>query len=483
VNTVRVEKINLLINNQDVETESYAEVKDPGRLTDVIGVVAQGTAKHVDEAVQAAHRAFKTWRKTGMDERAGLLRKIIPILQENADPLSLVFARETGMLPGWLRAEFDYSVNTVLDTIDAAEGFFQPKRVEDESSWVSVEKRPIGVIAGIVPWNAPIVLTIQKVAPALICGNTIVIKPSPTAPLGVSLLLKKIAALFPPGVINVVHGGADVGSALTTHPLVRKISFTGGGAIAKHVMRDAADTLKGLHFELGGNDPAIVLDDADVETVVPKIATAAFRRSGQFCYAVKRVYVPQRMYDDFFERMRQAVGDIRIGHPLDESVSMGPVNNANQFKSVSGLIERTKQSGAAVFELGHKTEPDNWDNGYYIMPSLVRNPDPHQEIVACEQFGPILPLIPYRTEEEVIELANQTEYGLGSTIWSSDFERALRLSREIEAGMTFINQNGWSRLGYRHIPWGGVKQSGIGRENSEIGLAEYIEYHAINYHK
>ncbi|KIL37361.1 aldehyde dehydrogenase [Cohnella kolymensis] len=473
----------MLINNQDVPTDSYAEVRDPGRLTDVVGEVAQGTAQHVEQAVQAAHQAYQTWHKTDLTERSELLLKAASLLEAEASTFAPLIARESGMIPSVTLAEIGGAVAGIRHTVEAAKVFFEEKQFEDEHSWVSVEKRPIGVIVGIVPWNAPVILTMQKLAPALVCGNTIVFKPSPNAPLGISSILMKIAELFPPGVINVVHGGGDVGSALTAHPLVRKISFTGGGTVAKYVMQDAANSLKNVHFELGGNDPAIVLDDADMQEVLPKIVTSVFRRSGQYCYATKRVYVPQNMYEKFFDEMCQIVDQYQIGHQMDPKVTFGPLNNKVQFNYVNELIERTKQSGAQTVILGEKVEPDNWDNGYYLQPVIVKNPHPNQEIVTCEQFGPIIPLIPYSTEEEVLQMANSTDYGLGSTIWSSDFDRAVRLSRQIEAGMTFINQNGQSRLGLRHIPFGGVKQSGIGRENSEIGLAEYIEYHSINYHK
>jgi acyl-CoA reductase-like NAD-dependent aldehyde dehydrogenase len=476
-------KIHLLIDNRDVFTDQYTEVRDPGRLSDVVGCVAKGNVAHVDQAVRAAHEAFMTWRKTPLHERLSLLAQAAALLEKDAPFLAVLVSRENGMLLGTTKAEIALAVHAFKAAIDVAQSFFQPQQVEDQKSWVSVEKRPIGVIAGIVPWNAPIVLTMQKLAPALAAGNTIVIKPSPFASMGVSIALKQIAALFPPGVINVVHGDGDVGSALTTHPLVRKISFTGGGRTAKQVMKDAAESLKEVHFELGGNDPAIVLDDADVDDILPQIVNGVFRRSGQVCFAIKRIYVPHTMYESFYRKMCELVDEFKIGHELDENATLGPVNNRQQFAYVKELIGRIKQSPAKLVELGKKLEPDNWHNGYYLQPAVVRDVEPDQEIVACEQFGPVIPLVSYRSEEEVIAMANRTEYGLGSSIWSADFDRALRIAREIEAGMTSINGYGQTPLGYRHMPFGGVKQSGIGRENSAVGMAEFIEYHAINYHR
>ncbi|MEH7491791.1 aldehyde dehydrogenase family protein [Neobacillus niacini] len=480
---VQVKEIQLLINNQDVSTENYVEVRDPGRLTDVVGRVAQARVEHVNEAVEAAHAAFQTWRHTSLDERLAVLYKIEYLLKEEATELAATLSRENGVLYSTSLGEIDMAVRAIQATVKNVKSFFEPVIKEDGDSWVSVEKRPIGVIAGIIPWNAPMVLTMQKVAPAIVTGNTLVMKPSPNSPMGVSMILKKVASFLPPGVINVIHGDAEVGSALNKHRLVRKISFTGGGQIAKYIMKDAADSLKNVHFELGGNDPAIVLNDADIDDIIPKIVGSAFRRSGQVCFAIKRVYVPETLYDIFYEKICQFVSQYKIGHGLDERATFAPVNNKNQYDSVNKLIERIKNSNAQLVQLGEKLEPENWDNGYYIQPAVVRDVDPKQEIVTCEQFGPIIPLVSYRNEEEVVNMANDTEYGLGSSIWTSNFERGLRIARQIEAGMTFINGAGQSHLGYESMPFGGVKQSGIGRENSDIGLVEFIEYHAINYHK
>lgn len=476
-------KINLLINNVEIQTENYTEVKDPGCLTNVVGQVAIGTVKYVEQAVEAAHEAFLSWRNTPLNERISLCLKAADTLEEEHSSLAEVISKENGMLLDTTKAEIHIAVAGIRNIASLAESAFTPEFIEDETSWVRVEKRPMGVIAGIVPWNAPMILTMQKLAPVLIAGNTIVFKPSPFAAMGVSTALKKISELFPPGVINVVHGDTDVGSALTTHPLVRKISFTGGGETAKHVMKAAADSLKSIHFELGGNDAAIILNDVDLEEVVPKIVSAVFRRSGQYCYAIKRIYVPDNLYNRFYEKVCTLTNEFKIGHQLNKDATFGPINNKQQFENIKGLINRIKDSNAKMIELGEKLEPENWDNGYYLRPIIVRNLEPNDEIVRCEQFGPILPIISYKSEEEVIKMVNDTEYGLGSSIWSTDEEKALKIAREIEAGMTIINGAVQTALGYKYMPFGGVKQSGIGRENSKMVFDEYVEIHAINLHK
>ena len=480
---VAMRKVGLLIDHQEVLTENLLEVKDPGRLNEVIGVVAQGTTEHVNQAVKSAHRAFQSWRHTPVKDRVAVLENMANKLEEEAGPLALVISSENGMTLATTVAEIRLAIASIRNICDIAENMLSPKQVEDETGWVHIEKKPMGVIAGIVPWNAPIVLTMQKLAPAIVAGNTIVIKPSPFAAIGVTECLKIVSEFLPAGVINVVHGDGAVGAALTTHPLVRKISFTGGGETAKHVMKAAADTLKSVHFELGGNDPAIVLDDANIDEIMQKIVDGVFRRSGQFCFAIKRIYVHESLYNQFFEKMCHVADRFKIGHQLNEETTFGPLNNKQQFENVMALLKKVEASQAKVVKLGQKLNPEEWDNGYYLQPAIVRDVHPQDEIVTCEQFGPIIPLISYRSIEEVVEMANHTEYGLGSSIWTSNIERALEVAKRMEAGLTFINGNGQTSLGYKEIPFGGVKQSGIGRENSEVVFGEYIEYHGINVHK
>ncbi|MET1178196.1 aldehyde dehydrogenase family protein [Peribacillus simplex] len=476
-------KVNMLINNEDVTTEHYTEVPDPGRLSEVVGYIANGDASHIDRAVDSAHRAFLSWRKTSLEERISILLKSAAEIEKKSSSIAYVTTKENGILLGRTVDEIKLGLVDMRNMADLVHSAFQQRVIEDESGWVSVMKRPMGVIACIVPWNAPIILTLQKITPILLAGNTIVVKPSPTASMGVVTLLSTMAKFFPPGVINVVLGDSNVGNALTSHPLVRKISFTGGGTTAVTIMKSAAETLKDVHFELGGNDPAIVLDDADLNEVVPKIVEGAFRRTGQFCFAIKRVYIPYDMYDEFYEKVCELTDSYKIGHQSDKEATMGPINNQLQYRRVSELIERLEHSGANLVKLGKRLEPENWDNGYYLQPVVVRDVDPNAEIVTCEQFGPVLPLVPYHTEEEVIHFANNSEFGLGSSVWSSNFERALGVANQIEAGMTFINGHGQTPLGSKYIPFGGIKQSGIGREKSIEVFDEFIEYHGINLHK
>lgn len=476
-------KVGLLIDNQELLTENLMEVKDPGRLDEVIGYVAQGTSEHVDQAVKSAHRAFQLWRCTSVQDRVALLESIATKLEKEADKLASLISRENGMTYLTTKSEIKLALAAIRNICEIAENSLKPKQMEDETGWVHIEKKPMGVIAGIVPWNAPIVLTMQKLVPAIISGNTIVIKPSPFAAIGVTECLKIITELLPSGVVNVVHGDREVGEALTNHRLVRKISFTGGGKTAISVMKAAANSLKNVHFELGGNDPAIILDDVNIDEAMQKIVDGVFRRSGQFCFAIKRIYVPESIYDRFFEKMCKVTDQFKIGHQLNEETTFGPLNNEQQYENVKAIVEKVEASSAKIVRLGQKLEPEQWNNGYYLQPAIVRDVHSEDDIVTGEQFGPVIPLIPYQSIDDAIELANSTEYGLGSSVWSSNIERALEVANKIEAGLTFINGNGQTSLGHKEIPFGGVKQSGIGRENSEVVFGEYIEYHGINLHK
>ncbi|WP_301172122.1 aldehyde dehydrogenase family protein [Brevibacillus nitrificans] len=479
MSTYRVE---LFINQEDVATDKYAEVRDPGKLTEVVGTVAQGNAELVDKAVRAAHQAYLSWRNVSLQERAALLLKAADLLEQEAPVLAPLLTRESGMILSNYRMEIPAAAEAIRTTVELAEAFFEPEQMRDAQTFVSVEKRPLGVIAALTPWNVPMTITMNKLAPILVTGNTIVIKPSPFSCLAVTIALKKMAALFPPGVINIVHGEADVGVALTTHPLVRKITLTGGGKTATAVMKSAAESLKRVHFELGGNDPAILLDDVNLEKVIPQIAQGSFVRSGQVCVATKRVYIPKKLYQDASDLFVKTVDAFKIGHGLNEQATFGPVNNRGQYQFVKDLIARAKESKATVLELGTKLEPENWENGYYLHPTVVLHADPQQEIVVTEQFGPIIPLVAYDTEEEVIQLANDTEYGLGSSVWTSDEERGLRVARQVEAGMTGINGRVHSSLGQKYVPFGGIKQSGMGWEKASAGLMEFVNFHGITLH-
>lgn len=472
-----------LIGDEEYVQGSTFEVHDPGRLDELVGTVATASASDVDRTVGVASRAQVNWAKTDVEHRAALVLRAAKEIEENSTGITVLMTRENGSLLSTSQGELLLAVAALRNAAEfGVELLAEHQSYTDPGSWVRVERRPYGVVACIVPWNAPVVLTMQKVGPALVAGNAVIVKPSPFAPLTVSVLLRHLASFFPPGVINVVHGDGDVGAALISHPSVRKISFTGGPETAKKIMRSGAESLTRVHFELGGNDPAIVLDDADLDFAADAIAHQAFRRAGQVCFAIKRVYIPTALAGEFHERMRARVDQITVGHGLNANSSMGPVNNKGQFERIRGLQERLVISDANMHITGSQLDPAGWGNGYYLQPAIIFNADPASEIVTDEQFGPILPIVSYDSEEDVIAMANSTEYGLGSSIWSSDPDRATALADRVQAGMTFINAHGLSSLGGKHIPFGGIKHSGIGWENSPHGVNEYLEFHSTNLH-
>jgi len=458
------------------------EVRNPGRTSEVVGVVADGTAADAARAVDAAAAAAPGWAATTVADRVERLRRIADAVDAHADQLVDLATRENGSIVSTIRREVAASAGSFRDVAAYLEDAVASKTIGDPRTdeFVRVERRPYGVVACVVPWNAPVLLTANKLAPAIAAGNAVVLKPSPFAPLAVSLLATLAAAELPAGVIAIVNGEAPVVRALVDDRRVRKISFTGGGATARHIMRQAADSLLPVHFELGGNDPAIVLADADLALAAERIAQSAYRRAGQVCFATKRVYVQREVAEEFERLLVDRVSAMTVGDAQDERSDMGPVNNAGQFARVSELLERTRASGRDVRVLGSKLDASTWDEGNFLLPALVVDAQQGDEIVREEQFGPILPVIVCDSEEQAIDYANDTEYGLCSSVWSTSREHALDVAARIEAGVTFINSAMFSHTGTREIPMGGWKQSGIGWEGSPHGIDEYLQFHSVD---
>jgi acyl-CoA reductase-like NAD-dependent aldehyde dehydrogenase len=478
LSTREIPLIGHVIGGHMVADGDVRDARDPGRLDEVVARVAVGTEQVVDRAVTAAHEAFPGWRDLPVGERVAALLAAADLLGSSAQELAPLLVREHGGVLWEAQTDFALGAGVLQHTAGLTESFLRPVTFDDEQSFVSNERVPRGVVAAIVPWNMPVVLTMMKVAPALATGNTVVLKPSPFAPAALTLLLEKVAGLLPPGVLNVVHGEGDVGSALCTHPLVRKVGFTGGTATATRVLESTSRTIKNVTLELGGNDPAIVLDDADLDVTLDRMLKGVYTRTGQICFAVKRIYVPRPMYDRFADAFCERVDTYQVGHGLDPRADFGPLNNEDQYKKVMDLLDRTRNGSGKLIELGRKIDPASWDNGYYMLPHVVRDVEHEAPVSREEQFGSVVPLIAYDDEETAIRWANDSEYGLGSSVWTSDPERGIATARRIEAGSTFINTHSFDSLDLR-MPFGGVKQSGIGREFGEAGLSAYVEDHAI----
>jgi acyl-CoA reductase-like NAD-dependent aldehyde dehydrogenase len=336
-----------------------------------------------------------------------------------------------------------------------------------------VVRRPLGVVAAITPWNFPLTLAFWKIAPALLAGNTMVLKPSPFTPLSTLKVAELLRDVLPPGVLNVVSGGDELGAWMTSHPMPRKISFTGSIETGKKVAASAAPDLKRVTLELGGNDPAIVLDDADPATVAKAIFAGAFNNNGQVCSAIKRVYVPEALYDDVVDALAVHAKAVKVGDGTDPESKLGPINNAPQFERVKELVADAISQGARAVTGGHAMDRP----GYFFEPTILAGLSDGTRIVDEEQFGPALPVISYRDLGDAVDRANATHFGLSGSVWSADPDRAASVAAELECGTAWINTH--LALSPQQ-PFGGFKWSGVGVENGPWGLAEFTEFQAVH---
>lgn len=457
------------------------ERQNPARLSEIVGSVECVDPAGAAAAVDAAHVGFRDWSRRPAEERASLLAEAADDVLGTADELGPLLARELGKVVGDCRGEMGFAAACLRYCLDAHPRVAADSLVDDAAGRLLVTKVPYGVVTAIVPWNAPLILSILKVAPALVTGNSIVVKPSPIAPLAVTQALSAIAACLPDGVLNVVHGGAEVGEVLVSHPDVRKVAFTGGGTTAVHVARAAATTITPLVLELGGNDAALFLEDAEFsDRVMERAVFGTFLTSGQVCMAAKRLYVPRTRHDEFVEAyLRAAERVLTVGDPLDPEVTMGPMASAPQRRFVEDLLLDANDRGAIVHTLGTVTPDCDLGAGWFLRPTLVTGLDDDAPLVAQEQFGPAVPLLAYDSLDEALDRVNDSELGLASSVWSADEDRAFDVARRIEAGMTFVNCHNRAGMSLR-APFGGVKQSGFGREFGDAGVAEYLQSHTIH---
>ena len=384
---------------------------------------------------------------------------IAPLLtQEQGKP----FQQACGEVFGSTRA-FDAAATLDLSTRHL---------MRDESVSVSLNRRPLGLVAAITPWNFPLVLASWKIAPALMAGNAVILKPSPYTPLSTLKMGEVLNQVLPPGVLQILSGDDELGRLMTSHPAFAKISFTGSTETGKSIARTTASDLKRLTLELGGNDPAIILEDVDLEKRVQAIFWGAFGNAGQVCAAIKRIYVHESIAPKLTEALVDIAHTVKVGPGMDPESDMGPINNLPQYEKVIHLVDDARREGAHVLTGGTPLSGP----GYFFPPTLITNVHESSRVVKEEQFGPVVPILTFSDEEEVIHRVNQSMFGLGSSIWTSDVDRAHRLASGIEAGTTWIN--GHSNM-LVEAPFGGRKWSGIGYENGEWGLHELTSLHCV----
>jgi len=444
----------------------------------VVGLVPEANLTDLDSAVAAARRAFDEgpWPRLTMAERAEHLGQVHAELNGRQGELAALVTDEVGtpisfstMVQAMVPMMFlDYYVNLgrTYATEEVRPGMLGPSIVVQE---------PVGVVGAIVPWNYPFYLTLAKVAPALLAGCTVVIKPAPETPLDIYLLAEAVeAAGLPPGVLNVLPAGREVGEALVGHPGVDKISFTGSTATGRRIMGICAESVRRVTLELGGKSACILLDDADLDLAVPGAVQAATLNSGQTCVAQTRLLVPRRRHDEVVERVVALFESMVVGDPRDPTTTIGPMVSARQQERVLGYIDIGAREGAKVATGGGV--PSGLTDGHYVEPTVFVNVDNGMRIAQEEIFGPVLAVIPYEGDDAAVQLANDSIYGLSGAVWSGDTERGVGLARRIRTGTFAVNGLGMNPA----APFGGFKQSGIGRELGPEGLAPYLEYKSIS---
>lgn len=454
----------LLIGGDLVEGASTLDVFNPA-TGEVFQQAPKADEAQLNAAVAAAKAAFAKWSATDISERRALLLKLADAVDARLGEFAELLTREQGKPLDQAQGEIFFCSYTLRLF---AEMDLAPRVIkEDEQSKVVEYRKPLGVVAAITPWNFPVLMVANKIAPALLAGNTIILKPAPTTPLTTLLLGELCAEIFPAGVVNTLVDQNDLGALLTSHPDVSKVAFTGSTTTGKKVLASSSDTLKRLTLELGGNDAALVLDDVDVKTVAAQIYNAGTYNAGQICVAVKRVYVPEAMYDEFCQELANLANAAVVGEGFESGVQVGPIQNRMQFEKVNGLLAETRECGNIIAGGEVLDRP-----GYFISPAIVRDVRDSDRIVAEEQFAPILPILHYADVDEAIDRINATEFGLAGSVWGADVDRAAEVAQRIDSGSVWVN----SHMALDpSIPFRGAKQSGIGVELGQEGLFEYTQ--------
>lgn len=465
---------NMIIDGKAVSSANNFDVINPATGT-AFATCAMGDKSTVDLAVNAAQRAFAAWRNVSDEEKVAKVNALAAIIEKHMPELMELVTKESGKPMGGLNdigsgmevgasiawTQYTGSLSLAVDTVQ-----------DDEAASIEVHRKPLGVVASITPWNWPLMIAIWHVIPAIRAGNTVLIKPSPLTPVATMRFVELANTVLPPGVLNVITGEGEVGNAISTHPGINKIVFTGSTETGKKIMSSAAGNLKRLTLELGGNDAGILLPDVDVKAIAPKLFAACFHNNGQTCACLKRLYVHESIYDEVCSELAAIAKSVVVGDGLYGDTQLGPVQNEMQLAKVKELVADAVQQGGNILAGGNAPS----GRGYFYPPTIVANISDGVRLVDEEQFGPVLPIVTYTDIDEVLSRSNNNESGLGGSVWSQDINKAKALAAKMETGSVWINDHGAIQP---NAPFGGVKQSGIGVEFGQYGLEEYVSLQTI----
>ena len=462
----------MLIDGELVDSSLRMDVVNPANESNAANIPV-ASSDDLNRAVAAAKKAYASWKNTSLEERRDCLSKLVQALDDNSEELALILTQEQGKTLEDARNEvmFAGAFASHYLTVD-----LEPEvLLEDEAQRVEIHRRPLGVVAGITTWNFPLLIAVYKIAPAVITGNAIVIKPAPSTPLATMKFGELIKDIFPAGVINIIADNNDMGPLLTSHPDVQKVSFTGSTVTGRKIMASAAPTLKRLTLELGGNDAAIVMGDVDVDKVAESLFGVSFMNSGQVCICLKRMYVHEDIYDQVCERIAAMANAANVGDGMNPNNQFGPIQNKAQYEKVLAFLDDAKSKGTVIAGGEVDDKP-----GFNFPLTVVKDIAEGAKMVDEEAFGPILPIIKFSNVEDAIKRANASEQGLGASVWSSDLDKAQVIAHQLEAGTVWINKH----LDFGpHIPFPPAKQSGVGVEWGKEGMLEFTAMQVVNINK
>jgi len=457
------------------------ERENPARTDELVGTVDATDPAGVHAAVARARSAQRAWAAMDLGARCAAVRAGADRIAAEIDDLAVLMARETGKVLPDCRGELGFSVTVLRWSADRAEELLVDEVIDDEAGRLLIRRRPYGVVAAVTPWNAPIILAALKLGPALVSGNVVVVKPSPLAPFAIARVIELLRAGLdahgaPEGVVQTVQGDAETATALVGHPGVDRVAFTGGERAGRAIAALAGQSLTPTLMELGGNDAALLLDDADLgPDAMDRLVMATYATSGQVCMAVKRLLVPRSRHDELVEAYQAAADRVlRIGDPLHDGVSIGPVVTAASAARVRAMVDAAVDGGADALVLGSVDDQTDLGRGHFLRPTLVLGAADHDALVADEQFGPALPVLAYDSLDEAVARANAGDLGLAASVWSADEERAFAVASRLDAGFTFVNTHNRTGMSLR-APFGGVKRSGWGREYGDEGVLEHTQ--------